>query len=73
MWDSCYGTVISDTYITGHQLVIFGVPWQIYPGFDASNWSMTDLDMTIMILANNENAAVTDLNDTVAGFILAER
>jgi CubicO group peptidase (beta-lactamase class C family) len=69
-WYLGYGTLLSDRYLPKHHRVFKGHPWLAYPGFYGSNWSLTDLDVTIIILANQ--AIANCLNDGVGAMILAE-
>jgi D-alanyl-D-alanine carboxypeptidase len=51
-WEHGYATITSDQAQPGHHVVGVGVPWTIYPGFWASNVALTDLDLTVVVLAN---------------------
>jgi CubicO group peptidase (beta-lactamase class C family) len=72
-----YGIIASDTYLPGHRLIGFGLsanaegPFGVFNGFDASNWALTDIDATVIMLSNQEQAAVATLDDRVAERILA--
>jgi D-alanyl-D-alanine carboxypeptidase len=73
VWDYGYGAVTSDAPYPGHRLEVVGIPGSIYPGFWSSAWSFTDLDITVIILANRDHGTTADpFNDTVANFLLAE-
>lgn len=73
-----YGTIRSDTYYAGHRIVGLGLaakdgaPYGVYPGYDSINYSLTDRDIYVVILANNENAAVAELVEPVARMLLGE-
>lgn len=50
-----------------------GVGWGIYPGFWAANWSLPDLDVTVVVLANRQyNVQKAIVSDSVASLILEE-
>lgn len=73
-----YGTMRSDTYYAGHRIVGLGLavkdeaPYGVYPGYDSINYSLTDRGIYVVILANNENAAVAELVEPVARMLLGE-
>lgn len=69
-WYIGYGTSLSDKELPNHHLVFQGHPWLAYPGFYGSNWSLTDRDVTIIILANQAIGLCP--NDDVGAMILAE-
>lgn len=69
-WYYGYGTMVSDKYLPNHHIVFQGHPWLAYPGFYGSNWILTDLDVTIIILSNQ--ATMPCPNDDVGDLILAE-
>lgn len=72
-----YGTISAAAYRESHQITAFGLsanaeaPFGVFNGFDASNWVMTDLDTTVIMLSNQEHAAVATLDDLVAERMLA--
>lgn len=73
-----YGVLRSDTYYAGHQIVGLGLavkdeaPYGVYPGYDSINYSLTDRGIYVVILANNERAAVAELVEPVARMLLGE-
>lgn len=70
-WGYGYGIGLSDTHLPGHHLVLHGSPWVAYPGFYASHWSLTDLDTTVVILANQPLGESP--NDDVGNIIVSEQ
>lgn len=72
-----YSIIVSDTYLPGHRLIGFGLsadaeaPFGIYSGFDSSNWTLTDLNTTVIMLSNQEHAGIAALDELVADQILA--
>jgi CubicO group peptidase (beta-lactamase class C family) len=72
-----YSIIASDTYLPGHRLIGFGLsanaeaPFGVYSGFDSSNWALTDLDTTVIMLSNQERASIATLDEMVADRILA--
>lgn len=72
-WGFGYGTLRSDERFPGHEVVALGVGWSVYPGFWAANWSLTDLGITVVTLANRQNNTQEDVvSDAVASTILEE-
>lgn len=69
-WYIGYGTALSDKQLPNHHIVFQGHPWLAYPGFYGSNWSLTDLDVTIIILSNQAIGLCP--NDDAGAMILAE-
>lgn len=68
-----YGALVSDDYLSGHQLVAPGMPFSSYPGFWATTWNLTDLDITVVILANRQYGPLEDpFSDTVASILLEQ-
>jgi hypothetical protein len=70
-----YGMVSTDEYMPEHTLVTHGMPpFSVYPGFCGSTWWLTnpdtDMDMTVIILANRAYNGDPDLNDVVGDIIL---
>jgi CubicO group peptidase (beta-lactamase class C family) len=71
-----YGTINAPTYRETHQIIAFGLsanaeaPFGVYSGFDSSNWALTDLDTTVIMLSNQEHASIATLDEMVADRIL---
>lgn len=73
-----YGAIFSDSYYAGHQIVGLGLtvkdelPYGVYPGYNGVNYSLTDRELYVVILANMEDAEVAELVEPVARMLLGE-
>jgi hypothetical protein len=72
MWGAGYGVISSDTYLPGHALMTYGTTSSRFPGFASSQWRLSDIGVTVVMLSNEEFTDIETIDDTVAGIILAQ-